>query len=48
MKSGSMEDKEKVVVSEKIEEPEIVECAICGYHYQITKKCPQCSMKGKV
>jgi rubrerythrin len=30
---------------ENVENPEIVECRICGYHYQKTKKCPQCSIK---
>jgi rubrerythrin len=28
-----------------IEELELVECGICGYHHQKTKKCPQCSIK---
>jgi len=28
---------------ENIENPEIVECRICG-HYQKTKYCPQCSI----
>jgi len=28
-----------------IEELELVECDICGYHHQKTKKCPQCSIK---
>ena len=30
---------------EDIENPEIVECRTCGYHYQKTKYCPQCSIK---
>lgn len=39
------DDKEGVNISESVENPEIVECRICGYHYQKTKKCPQCSIK---
>lgn len=30
---------------ENVENLEIVECRICGYHFQKTKKCPQCSIK---
>jgi Zn ribbon nucleic-acid-binding protein len=41
-----MEDEtEKISKDESIYKPEIVECGTCGYHYQKTKKCPQCSMK---
>jgi hypothetical protein len=39
------DDKEGVNIGENVEKPEIVECRICGYHYQKTKKCPQCSIK---
>jgi rubrerythrin len=39
------DDKAGVDRGENIENPEIVECEICGYHYQKTKKCPQCSIK---
>ncbi len=39
------DDKVGVNTDEIIENPEIVECGICGYHYQKTKKCPQCSIK---
>lgn len=38
-------DKAGVDTAGNVENPEIVECGICGYHYQKTKKCPQCSMK---
>jgi Zn ribbon nucleic-acid-binding protein len=35
-----MEDDKVVTTGENVENPEIVECRICGYHYQKTKKCP--------
>ncbi|MFZ0555730.1 MAG: hypothetical protein WCF07_07830 [Nitrososphaeraceae archaeon] len=39
------DDKTGVGTSENVENPEIVECGICGYHYQKNKRCPQCSIK---
>ena len=39
------DDKVRADVGENIENPEIVECRVCGYHYQKTKYCPQCSIK---
>jgi len=39
------DDKAGIDKSENVKNPEIVECGICGYHYQKYKKCPQCSMK---
>jgi hypothetical protein len=38
-------DKVEADTRENIENPEIVECRVCGYHYQKTKCCPQCSIK---
>jgi len=40
------DDKTGEGTSENVENPEIVECGICGYHYQKNKRCPQCSIKG--
>lgn len=42
MGDGNNTDTEK-----SIEKLDLVECDICGYHYHKTKKCPQCSMRGK-
>ncbi len=39
------DDEVRVNTAANIENPEIVECGICGYHYQKTKKCPQCLIK---
>lgn len=41
-----MEDEtEKVDKGENIDKLELIECSICGYHYQLSKKCPQCTKK---
>jgi rubrerythrin len=39
------DDKAGAGSSKTVENHEIVECTICGYHYPKTKKCPQCSIK---
>jgi rubrerythrin len=38
-------DDDNIDKGKSIEKPELVECDICGYHHDKTKKCPQCSMR---
>lgn len=40
-----MRDDGNTDLGKSIEKLDLIECNICGYHYQKTKKCPQCSIK---